>query len=463
MIGTVSGVADLLVGLDDAGLDDRIRSLELLQRRTTAEQALAIAVAEARALHVADGHHSMKGYLRATLNCSTAETARLRRLAKLVDAHPEVASRLLDGRLGVAQAHELARAFANPRCGEQLVDVLPVLLEQAEVLSFDDFRTCVRRWETLADLDGAWRDRERSVSNRNATAVSAGAGVDVRVSGGDPVTAAELIATLEAFTEAEFQADLAARRAEHGDDAAGQPLPRTAAQRRFDAVVEIFRRAAGAPPGAGRRVSPTVNIMMDERTCAETLVRHGLAPDSALDEVADPGLAARRCETAAGVPVHPDDALAAMIWGHVRRVIVDSAGVVTRMGRRRRLFTGAVREAAQMNARRCGHPGCTVPGHLAQVDHIHEHRRGGRTDSTNGWPDCSRHNLLKNLGFRTERDPRGGLVTYRPDGTAMLAAGRRRPLPGGWLVQSIGLGQLGPLDLPPPGQPGQPDDPTPPG
>ena len=458
MTRTVSGVADLLVGLDDAGLDDRIRALELLQRRTAAEQALAIAVAEARALYVADGHHSMKGYLRATLNCSSAEAARLRRLAKLVDAHPEVATRLLDGRLAVAQAHELARAFSNPRCGDQLVDVLAVLLEQAEMLCFDDFRTCVRRWETLADLDGAWRDRERSVAGRNATAVPAGAGVDLRMSGGDPVTAAELIATLQAFTEAEFQADLDARRAEHGDGAAGEPLPRTAAQRRFDAVVEIFRRAAAAPADAGRRVTPTVNIMMDERTNAETLVRHGLAPDTALDEVPDPGLAARRCETAAGAPVHPDDALAAMIWGHVRRVIVDSTGVVTQMGRRRRLFTGAVREAAQMNARRCGHPGCTVPGHLAQIDHVREHRRGGRTDSTNGWPDCCRHNLLKNSGFRTERDPRSGLVTYRPDGTPMLAAGRRRPFPGGWLALSIPFDQLGPLDLPPP-DPRHPPDP----
>lgn len=451
MIQTVHDVADLLVGLDDAGLDGRIRSLELVERRVAAERALAIAAADARALHVVDGHHSMKGYLRATLHCSSAEAARLRRLAKLVDAHPEVASRLFDGRLAVAQAHELARAFANPRCGEELVDVLEVLLDQAEMLCFDDFRTCVRRWETLADLDGAWRDRERSMGNRAATAVPAGAGVDLRVSGGDPVTAAELVATLQAFTEAEFQADLAARRAEHGDDATGQPVPRTAAQRRFDAIVEIFRRAVAAPADAGRRVSPTVNLMMDERTNTETFVRHGLAPDGALADVPDPGPATRRCETAAGVPLHPDDALAAMSWGHVRRVIVDSADVVTQMGRRRRLFTGAAREAAQMNARRCGHPGCTVPGELAQVDHVHEHRRGGPTDSINGWPECGRHNRLKNQGYSTERDPRGGLVTYRPDGTAVVAAGRRRPLPGGWLAQFLRLDQLGPLDLPPPG------------
>ncbi len=36
---------------------------------------------------------------------------------------------------------------------------------------------------------------------------------------------------------------------------------------------------------------------------------------------------------------HPSDVVAAMIWGQVRRVVVDSAGVVINMGRRQRLFT----------------------------------------------------------------------------------------------------------------------------
>jgi len=84
------------------------------------------------------------------------------------------------------------------------------LSEQAELLEFDDFRTCVRRWELLADEDGAHNDREASSENRNATALPSGAGIDVRVTGGDAVTAAELIAILNAFTQAEFDRDHAA-------------------------------------------------------------------------------------------------------------------------------------------------------------------------------------------------------------------------------------------------------------
>ena len=139
------------------------------------------------------------------------------------------------------------------------------------------------------------------------------------------------------------------------------------------------RRAANAPHGSGRRANVTVNLVVDERTYTENLVDHGLAPPSALDGVVDPGLGHHRCETTAGAPVHPDDVLAATIHGHIRRVVLDGVGVVTNMGRRPRLFTGAAREAAQLSARRCSRRGCTVPAELCDIDHVHDHAKGGPT------------------------------------------------------------------------------------
>jgi len=120
----------------------------------------------------------------------------------------------------------------------------------------------------------------------------------------------------------------------------------------------------------------TVNLIVDEHTYTETLVAHALAPASALDDVVDPDLAQRRCEASTGTPVHPDDILTAPIHAHIRRVVLDSVGVVTNMGRRRRLFTGAAREAAQLSARRCSRRGCTVPAEPCDIDHIHEHAKG---------------------------------------------------------------------------------------
>jgi hypothetical protein len=453
-----TGVVEQLTGTDDGVVDDRLRTLEIHRRRVIAEQAAAIAVAESSRLFLRDGHLSMNAYLRATLNCSTGEATRWRRLAKLVATVPGVGDALIEGRVGEAQAHELARVRANPRCGDRLVEVAPLLVGQAETLEFADFKTCVRRWELLADEDGAHRDRERSVEARNASVLPVGAGIDLRASGGDPITAAEMIAIFDAFIQAEFDADQAARLAEFGDHAAGQPFARTSAQRRFDALAEIFRRAAASPAGSGRRVNITVNVIVDERTLTETLVAHHLTPTTALDPaaggVADPGPGGRRCETAAGTPIHPDDVLAATIHGHVRRVILDGAGVVIDMGRRRRLFTGAAREAAQLSARRCTRPGCTVPSTLAQIDHLRDHAHGGATNPHNGGPACTSHNNDKNRGFTVMRDHDGRVIHFRPDGRAITAAGQAEPIPGhpDWRCRRLRYDQLHPLDLTDPDQ-----------
>lgn len=455
-------VAEHLLDLDDGSLDDRLRGLELQRRRVVAEQALAIAEAERRSLHLADGHHSLTAYLRATLNCSTGEANEWKRLARLVSTVPGVADALIQGRIGVGQAHELARVRANPRCGDRLIEVRRVLLEQAEMLDFADFRTCVRRWELLADTDGAHRDRDASVEARNATAVPLGAGVDLRASGGDAVTAAELIAILDAFTRAEYDRDVAARSAAVGADAAaGTPLPRTGAQRRFDALVEIFRRGANAPDGTGRRVDVTVDLVVDERTYTEHLVSHGLAPADAIgpthpNHVVDPGPERRRCETATGTPVHPDDVVAASIHGHIRRVVYDGAGVVINLGRRRRLFIGAARDAARLSARRCSRNGCSIPSQFCDIDHVHDHAHGGATDAINGDPACGTHNRQKNHGYTTIRDPvTGRVIHYRPDGSPLTPAGCAAPVPGhpGWRLRRIHHHTLRPLDLPDPDPP----------
>ncbi len=62
----------------NSDLDERIRTNELERRRLDAEHSALIAVAEHRRLFDDDGHRSMSAYRRATLNCSSGETSRLR-------------------------------------------------------------------------------------------------------------------------------------------------------------------------------------------------------------------------------------------------------------------------------------------------------------------------------------------------------------------------------------------------
>ena len=120
-------------------------------------------------------------------------------------------------------------------------------------------------------------------------------------------------------------------------------------------------------------------------------------------------------ETHNGVALLPADILAAAAVGHVRRVVIDEAGVIIDLGRRRRLFTGSAAKAAELQhaldrADRCLWPGC---GRLrTEHDHVAEWDRDtGPTDVANEGPLCRPHNLIKTRGYRTWRDPDGTEIT----------------------------------------------------
>ena len=142
-------------------------------------------------------------------------------------------------------------------------------------------------------------------------------------------------------------------------------------------------------------------------------------PDAFLD---------RRCETQNGSPIHPSVVLRALLTGHVRRVVMDSRGVVIDYGTRQRLFTGLARQAAMIMHRTCEAPGCTLPAAWSQVDHNTEWHQGGRTDQRNRTIGCGHHNRLKHRErWRVRRDRRGRAYTLRPDGSIILPVGERPP------------------------------------
>jgi hypothetical protein len=386
--------------------------------------ARIVSAGERRGLHAVDGHRSMKQWITAQTNCPSSEAARLRKLATALDVVPTLGDALADGHIGVAQANEVSRAASNPRVRSQLDSVAPILLEHAEHLSFEDFRVVVRRWETLADLDGAERNDELSHDRRTASVTAVDDSVRVHASGGAGMVTAELTGIFQRFVEAEFAKDVVARTAEFGPDAPASKLPRTDAQRRYDAMVEIFRAAVLAPAD-GVAPTPVVNVLVGFRTLQRLLARRGMGVAPEPPEPSE--LMVERIESSTGVILAPDDVIAACLSGVVRRVVIDSASVVVDAGRKRRLFTGVARELALLLWQRCGHLGCTVQADRCQVDHLDEwDADDGATDQENGGPRCSTHNPLKSKRcLRSVRDPNGYIVDYRSDGTPMLPVGRR--------------------------------------
>ena len=419
-----STLVEHLIDVTDDELTDRFRALELERRRTEAEMAAIIQEGQRRALCTVDGHRTMKHWVRAQINCPAGDATRLRRLATAMNTVDGLGDALLDGHIGIAQAHELARLRAHPRVGDQLDSVSPLLLRHAEHLSYEEFRVVTRRWETLADLDGAERNDEASEARRKASVIEVGGAIDVRASGGSGLVTAELLTIFDRFVQAEFDKDVAARTSEFGPDAPASALPRSDSQRRFDALVAIFRAAVVAPANGVAPV-PVLNLLVGLDTFERLVTRRVTGHDPGLGDDLD--LGAERMEADTGTVVSPDDVLAAAVIGHVRRVVIDGAGVVVDAGRKRRLFFGVARQMALLLAHSCDHLGCTVPARLCQVDHLAEwDRDDGGTDQANSKPRCNTHNPLKTAHrLRSKRDEFGNVVDFREDATAMAPVGRR--------------------------------------
>jgi hypothetical protein len=392
-----------------------LHQLEAQLRRVTAELDEVVAVIDRERDWAHDRHRSVKGYLRAELNWCDHQIVDHLRAATLAGDVPQVGEALSAGTLGVAQARLFGRARANPRCGRQLTEFAGELLGFARNLPYRDFRLVIERWEQLADADGSLRQAELSHTTRSV-AFSVAAGAGHLVAGGPVVQLAEMKELWERFAQAEFLADWEATVAAHGESADVSLMERTGGQRGWDALHRIFLTAA-ATPGGAQLPEPTLNLTMDVATYERTLARMGLIDPPAGEPIAPLPLDRWRCETRDGVVLDPVEAVAASLHGHIRRVVFASNSEVIDLGRRRRWFTGAARDAVRLTSDRCVWPGCAVSVGRCQVDHLTDWQHDGRTRSDNGTVLCGHHNRSKNHGYTIRRDPDGHWHTHRPDGS----------------------------------------------
>ena len=271
---------DEAMGTPAAGLDEQLRASELALRDAQARHAAVVAVIEHRgAFREVDGHRSMNAYLRATCNSSTVDAGRQRLIARACAAAPELGDALLAGRIGVPQVLELARVHQNPRTRRFFERVVPVYLPIAEQASHDDLRLEVDRFVALADQDGAFAELFCDIENRTSNVHVVGGSLHVRVTGGDPLVAEEVLKTFEWFVEREFDRDVAQRAAQHGDRAVEHPLARTDAQRRFDAVVAMARAARSYGDGA-KPADIVVNVVTDPHSLVDAFAEAELVVET---------------------------------------------------------------------------------------------------------------------------------------------------------------------------------------
>ena len=388
-----------------------LRSLESCSRRLRAAQLRVQSEIDASGVYAADAHASAKVMTRHCARLSPAAAAGRERGARMAQALPEVGDALGRGVLGIDYFDLLARVWANPRVRDHMADAQGWFLRIAARLSYRNFETEVRTWERLADDDGPEPPNSRNHENRDVRLAQDPVDLGWQWAGGcGAMQGAQISEILEHYVSAERLADWEKARAELGETATASDLPRTEAQRRADAVWQVFQDAAANPASA----CPDIvhNIVWDADTITELARRFGGGPPGPLDPTTSV------CRTLDGVALEPSEAFASVFVDRLRRVVVDAAGVVVDLGRARR-FTGGARLAVQLADSHCPWPGCEVPTSACEIDHSIDHARGGGTNPDNGGPLCGRHNRHKQKGFAVWRDPSGVWHTYRPDGSAV--------------------------------------------
>jgi hypothetical protein len=421
-VSTFPSAADI-AALSGADLDHAIVAIEHARREIEAAYLAVLDRADTTKRYAHDGHAGIRGWASALTNTSSTELHRRLQTMRALRDLPHTATALAAGDIGVDQVREIAKLHANPRTTELTITGETTLLGHARTTACVEFFEIIGRWDTFGDPDNAAQRHHDAHARRDAMIFERNGVVTVHANGGT-FQGAALIEIFQRQCDAEFLHDWeTAKHAASNDNSNGEPigpLARTDAQRRFDALHTLFLTAVSAPPGSVPP-EPVVNINMsidDYEQRLEQLTTgtpaHAPTPGPATADNID----TKRCETTTGIPIDPTDAVLASITGWFRRVIINSAGVVTDLGRKRR-FTGSARTAVTLTQRRCLWPGCGRASLRNHIDHTHEHSRGGLTTPHNGGPACGRHNRTKNHGYTVHRDTHGNWHVHRPDGTEL--------------------------------------------
>ncbi|MEO6123669.1 MAG: DUF222 domain-containing protein [Ilumatobacteraceae bacterium] len=419
------------------------------QRRELGALLLAMtATIDATCAYTDDAHRSTACWVQAVVNGTPYEAREWVRSARMIRDLPAVGDAFAQGHIGPAQIDAFTRLHNNERVAPFLADAVELLIEHASLLPQPDFVTVCQRFQAWADPDGDNATHETSRRNRTMSQSREGAGFRIRVRG-DALSGSVIEAALEPFITAEFDADWSEGVARYGDGMHASLMARTPTQRRFDAFANM---CAAAGDGTG---VPTVSIICDQDTAEEAICNAFTDPaeerkagrrsgagtghdytwaeadtttsrDTPSEMPSDekPGWIGRRCETATDhEPVSRNDLLAALLIGNVRKVVADQHGRTIFLGHRKRLFTGAAREAALLGGDRCIHPGCHIRGGRIHIDHTiawARTRTRGPTDPDNADVECPHHDLAKerlHLSVEPHATMPDTWITRRENGT----------------------------------------------
>lgn len=304
----------------------------------------------------ADGFESAAAALRTECNLSSFVARDHVQLARKLDSLPVVAESFQAGEISRAHAAVIASAY-TPERAEAINQLEPHLVEIARFTHPRQLRHIVRRYTDAIDGDGGASADEIAYKRRHLHIGQTLDGVGIFEGMTEPL-GHEIIATA---LDAEMERDLQAADT------------RTRPQRRYDALVNICRRALdGGTFGRRRRAFPHVSIVAD---------------------VDQPG-GGPKFLAADGAHVGPISQAALeqiLCDATVSRVLMKGRSEVLDVGRATPTVSRALWNAVVARDRHCVAPGCDRPPGDCQPHHIWHWTRGGETKVENLQLLCWQH------------------------------------------------------------------------
>ena len=406
----LAAALELLEACDAGAMPALVETAQRVANRCDAVSVEAAGRAEAKQAAKADGHRSAGPWLAHRAHVSTHLGHQRVRVAELLGKMPLLKAAFQAGLVGWEQLRVLERHL-NWRNRDAIIALDAEPTEDAVQRDHREWRQLVQALCDLADPDGVERAEQDAI---NARRFNTPAGLDgtVYLDGVfDAARGAVFRRLFTPFVDAEFKRDWEHAKEAHGKNPPLSALPRTAEQRRADALLAMARSAAHATG----QTSDTVcaNIVIDHDTYERELRR--LTGETVEDD--DPArYRDYRCDID-GLRLSPKRAVELSLAGQIRRVVMTAPAVIAELGHRARLMHRQVAVALKAIVQRCQWPGCDRWARTSQADHLEPHSDGGTSDPHNCGIHCGHHNNIKNDGYTTDRQPNGDITYYQPDGT----------------------------------------------
>ena len=341
--------------------------LEAQRRRIDHRQAVLLTeVAASGVCDIEHGHTTPMWLADRTQQSPHACRSRMNTAARLHRRYPQLAEALKTGRVGWQHVKVIDSA-GNDRNWQDLADLLPGLIDLAQVATFERWAREVRGIAQRLDQDGGY-DPASDPANNHLHLGPTTDGITY-VSG---QLVGELALTIKKLIDGETERVLKRYRADAEATGGETPVP-SRAQACAEALGELVDRGSGVPEGSGKLPEPEIVVILNDT--GDTEDGGELTDDD-------------------GNHLSPHILRFIIAAAMIRPLEVSGSGDPLRMGRTLRYANRHQRRALLARDGGCIFPGCDRPASWCDVHHVDEWDANGPTDIDNIGLLCRHHHRV---------------------------------------------------------------------